>query len=152
MIVHCLEWIIFDLTLHIQDKKDRLERVKQTYQSVHHQMKTEYSRTDSLDARAKQLESYHKQEELRNRSIDKELADLKQQIFKHSQEIFRLKQQESNLTSEINGSQAAAKNMQSKIHKLDAESMKQMELVYNQEYLLYAHLRANSIIRNSRSH
>lgn len=103
------------------DKKARVERVKQVLQATQAQLKNEFARTDSLDARAKQLEAYHKQEEYRNKSIDKELAELKQQLFKHSQEMFQLKQSESNFLSEINGSNAASKNLQSKIHKLDSE-------------------------------
>lgn len=95
--------------------------MKQAHQTIVDQLKNEFARTDSIDARAKQLEIYHKQEEYKNRQIDKELADLKQQMFKHSQEMFQLKQTEANLVSDINGSTAASKNLQSKIHKLDAE-------------------------------
>ena len=95
--------------------------MKQVFQGTQAQLKNEFAKTDSLDARAKQLEAYHKQEESRNRAMDKELVELKQQLFKHSQEMFQLKQTEGNLLSEISGSSAAAKNLQSKIHKLDSE-------------------------------
>lgn len=98
-----------------------MERVKQVLHATQQRLKNEFSRTDNLDARAKQLEAYHKQEEDRNKTMDKELAELKQQLFKHSQEMFQLKQNEANLLSEINGSNAASKNLQSKIHKLDSE-------------------------------
>lgn len=120
----------------ILEKKARVERVKQVLTATQSQLRNEFSRTDSLDQRAKQLEEYHKQEEARNKAMEKELTDLKQQTFKHSQDMFHLKQREANLLSEISGSSAASKNLQSKIHKLDSESMKQMELVYNQEYQL----------------
>jgi chromosome segregation ATPase len=107
-----------------------VERVKQVLQGTQAQLKNEFAKTDSLDARAKQLEAYHKQEESRNRAMDKELVDLKQQLFKHSQEMFQLKQTEGNLLSEISGSSAAAKNLQSKIHKLDSEVLQLVLPVY----------------------
>jgi UDP-glucose:O-linked fucose beta-1,3-glucosyltransferase len=79
---------------------------------------------------------YYKQEEQRLSKAEKELNDLKAQIFKHSQELFKLRQEGQNYLSEINGATAADKNLQAKIHRLDAESLKQQELVYNQEYQL----------------
>lgn len=36
--------------------------------------------------------------------------------------------------AEITGAQAASKNLQLKIHKLDQESLKQQELIYNAEF------------------
>lgn len=79
---------------------------------------------------------YYKQEEQRLVRADKELAELKMEIFKETQELFRLRQEGQNYISEINGSRAADKNLHAKILRLDNESLKQQELVYNQEYQL----------------
>jgi UDP-glucose:O-linked fucose beta-1,3-glucosyltransferase len=56
--------------------------------------------------------------------------------FKHSQEIFKLRQEEKTLQAEISGAQVAIKNLTSKIGKLDQEAIQQRTLIYNQEYIL----------------
>ena len=39
---------------------------------------------------------------------------------------------ESNTNAEIQGAKAASRNLSSKLYKLDQESLKQQEIVYNQ--------------------
>ncbi len=60
---------------------------------------------------------YYKQEEQRAIKAEKELNDLKTQIFKYSQELFKLRQDGQNYISEINGAKAADKNLQAKINR-----------------------------------
>ncbi len=65
---------------------------------------------------------------------NQELAALKEQMFKQSQVLFQLRQEEANLIAEISGAQAASKNLAAKVHKLDQNSLRQQELIYNAEF------------------
>merc|ERR1719446_57249 len=62
------------------------------------------------------------------------LSALKENMFKQSQELFALRQEEANLIAEISGAQAAGKNLSTKIHQLDQDSLRQQELIYNAEF------------------
>jgi chromosome segregation ATPase len=117
-------------------KQKRIERNKHLRDNTKEDLEKHYQKTDDLDERRKQVEMYFKAEEQKLNSVEKEIDKLKLQQFKESQELFKLHQEEQNLSSEINGAIASEKNLQAKIHKLDNESVKQQELIYNQEYQL----------------
>ena len=61
----------------------------------------------------------------------RELASQKEVMFKQSQELFRSVRKK---LAEISGAQAALKNLNAKIRKLDEQSVRQQELVYNGEF------------------
>lgn len=48
--------------------------------------------------------------------------------------MHQVRQMESNTNAEIHGAKAATRNLTSKLNKLDLESLKQQEIVYNQVY------------------
>jgi len=52
--------------------------------------------------------------------------------FKKTQDLYQVRQMESNTNAEIQGAKAASRNLSSKLYKLDQESLKQQEIVYNQ--------------------
>merc|ERR1712196_758231 len=80
------------------------------------------------------------QEELLNdrntdlKRANKDVEPLKERMFKESQSLFNLRQNESNLIAEISSAEAAGRNLADKIRKLDAQSLRQQELVYNAEF------------------
>ena len=73
-------------------------------------------------------------EELAMKKNEANLQALKDTMFRQSQQLFGLRQEEANLIAEISGAQAASRNLQSKIRQLDQESMRQQELIYNAEF------------------
>lgn len=52
-------------------------------------------------------------------AVSKQLTALKAEQFKKGQQLFGLRNQERELTSEINGSNAQNRNLSHKLHKLD---------------------------------
>lgn len=50
--------------------------------------------------------------------------------------LFKLKQEEKNLTAEIAGGQAASRNLKSRLSKLDQEAIKQKQLLYTMDFAL----------------
>eukprot|EP01105_Mastigella_eilhardi_P021730 TRINITY_DN5290_c0_g1_i1.p1 TRINITY_DN5290_c0_g1~~TRINITY_DN5290_c0_g1_i1.p1 ORF type:complete len:1051 (-),score=340.24 TRINITY_DN5290_c0_g1_i1:78-2822(-) len=120
----------------IESQQKRLEASRQQLDETKERSEIETKHTDELGQSAKDVEIRRKHEEGRLAQVTKELEALKQEVFRASQDLHKARQTESNLISEIQGTQTAAKNLQGKIHKLDSESMKQQELVYNQEFQL----------------
>ena len=56
--------------------------------------------------------------------------------FKKNQELFECKQNEAVLVAELQGGRVAARNLSSKQHKLDEETLKQQEILYTQDFQL----------------
>merc|ERR1712146_261643 len=66
--------------------------------------------------------------------VERQVHKLKETMFKASQELFNHRQEEANHIAEISGGQAAAKNLNHKIHELDQQSLRQQELIYTAEF------------------
>jgi len=76
------------------------------------------------------LESMEKQQ----KKVDDETKGEKKQLFQATSKLFELKEGEANLYSDIQGTMAACRNLQSHINKLAQEFQRQQELLYNAEY------------------
>lgn len=125
---------IVNLKNELLERQNRFEIQKQLRVDAKNKLAMVTSDTMSLEQKAQQLQEMIKQEESKNKELDRELKILRGIQFKQNQELFRLKQQEKNLSAEITGGEAAAKNLQSKIIKLDQEALKQQALLYAQEF------------------
>ena len=62
-------------------------------------------------------------------------ALLRELQYKKSQELYEGRTTEKNTAAEIQGSRAASRNLSSRINKLDHDSLKQQEIIYNQVWL-----------------
>eukprot|EP00741_Cyanophora_paradoxa_P020955 tig00021319_g20230.t1 len=122
------------LRQELEDKKRRLEKGQKSLTYTKQRLEGEISAASSLEQRSKEVDEMHRAEELRLKAVEKELNELKENMFKQSQELFKLRQEEANLIAEISGAQTANKNLQLKIHRLDQETLKQQELIYNAEF------------------
>ncbi|KAJ3076829.1 Coiled-coil domain-containing protein 39 [Podochytrium sp. JEL0797] len=125
----------------VSNLKDNLhdkQHILQTEMANRNAMKEKLTRmmgdTMSMEAKAAELQDILHNEEARNKALDKEVKVLREQQFKRTQELFRLRQEEKNLTAEITGSEATLKNLNSTIHKLDQDALKQQALLYAQEF------------------
>jgi chromosome segregation ATPase len=118
----------------LEERRERLELARKRYQGVKRALGEEVTETGSAEAQAKAAELDYKEKDLNLKLIEKDIAALKEQMFKQSQELFRLRQAEANQIAEISGAQAATKNLRAKIHKLDQDSLRQQELIYNAEF------------------
>ncbi|KAF1787946.1 hypothetical protein GQ600_6691 [Phytophthora cactorum] len=96
----------------------------------------ERCRDSTLDAEAlaKQAEADLADMENEVKRLDKEIAVQKEQMFRKSQQLFALRQQEASLVAELSGTKSAAQNLRSKLRALDAQALRQQELVYNGEF------------------
>lgn len=118
----------------LERANEMLEQARKRYASIKRQLETAMRGTDDVEAVAQMREDELKGKETDLTAAEKELRVLKESMFRQSTELFKLRQEESNLIAEISGAQAASKNLSAKIHKLDQQSLQQQELVYNAEF------------------
>merc|ERR1719215_1980788 len=79
----------------------------------------------SADAEAARLEMMQNL-----KMVEKEMKTAKENLFKESQELYRLRAEEATTLGEISGAQSAIKNLQFQISRLDQERQRQQELLY----------------------
>ncbi|KAJ3117225.1 Coiled-coil domain-containing protein 39 [Phlyctochytrium bullatum] len=125
---------IQNLKTDLKEKQQRLEKEKSKKEALKDKLAKVTGETMTLEAKAHELQEILKAEEYRSKEMDRDLKIIREQHFKKSQELFKLKQEEKNLQAEITGGEAALKNLKSTIHRLDQETLKQQALLYAQEF------------------
>ena len=86
----------------------------------------------SAEERAAVMDRLLQEEEQGLHLLDQELKRLRDLQYKKAQELFQGRTLEKNRQAEIQGSRAASRNLSSRINKLDHDSLKQQEIIYNQ--------------------
>ena len=71
--------------------------------------------------------------------------------FKKTQEVYECKQRETVLNAELQGGRVAGRNLSSKQHKLDEETLKQQEILYTQDFQLQQQERKVARLMGERS-
>lgn len=117
-----------------EEKIKRLDEFKKQLDSTKNKLDSEYASTDDLQQRSQQVDMLHKQHNERLKIINKDLAAVKQDMFKHSADLYDLRRKEADLIAEISGAQGTSRNLQARIHELDQRSLKQQEMLYNIEF------------------
>merc|ERR1719453_1226836 len=62
--------------------------------------------------------------------LEKDTKKVKEELFKETQDMYKLRNEEAGILGEISGTQSTIKNMQLQISKLDIERQRQQELLY----------------------
>lgn len=123
-----------NLTTLEKERAAKLDTARERLQKVKQRLQKFKDASDNVEAMAKVHEDIVKQEEENLEKQHKSLDLLKEKMFKISQELFKLRKTESNLTAEISGSQAASRNLNDRIARLDAKALRQQEHVYMAEF------------------
>eukprot|EP00771_Trimastix_marina_P004124 gnl/Trimastix_PCT/861.p1 GENE.gnl/Trimastix_PCT/861~~gnl/Trimastix_PCT/861.p1 ORF type:complete len:1019 (-),score=442.67 gnl/Trimastix_PCT/861:128-3184(-) len=118
----------------IEAQEERLARQQGILEDRMQRLHVEEDITKTRNSQTTEIEREYRTVEEQNRAIDKSLKDLKEEMFRHHQTLFKARQDNYNVIAEINGAQASIKNLQAKIRKLDAEAMKQRELIYQADF------------------
>eukprot|EP00743_Colponemidia_sp_Colp-15_P001759 GILK01001920.1.p1 GENE.GILK01001920.1~~GILK01001920.1.p1 ORF type:complete len:939 (-),score=229.96 GILK01001920.1:138-2912(-) len=125
---------VLNANKELEDKKQKYELAQKRFAATKKKLESEYGHTDNLEKASKQAEQFYADTEKRNAEVERDLKLYKDSLFKQSQSLFKLRQEESNVYGEISGANAALKNLQANIQKLDQESLRQQELLYNAEF------------------
>lgn len=120
----------------VKEKTNKLETAKDTRERLMEKLKAAMEAKLSAEERAARMDEFMQEEEKSQKEIDTELKRLRELQYKKGQELFETRRSERNTEAEIQGSQAAIRNLNSKTNKLDHDSLKQQEIIYNQDFAI----------------
>nr|XP_013030256.2 coiled-coil domain-containing protein 39 [Anser cygnoides] len=127
---------VTNLKKEIQKKSTRLSFLKERNAGLSNKLKLVTEKTLSSEDNAWRMEEMLKEEEKTVKEKETELNKLKEQFFKKTQELKVQKDKEKCVLAEIEGCRTSLKNLNSRMHRLDADALKQQELMYNQDFYI----------------
>ncbi len=101
--------------------QDLIENLKETIES-----------TLSAEENAKKMEEFFLEAKRKDLQLNQEMKKRSEYHFKVTQELYMLKTLERNLEAEMDGCEATIKNLENRINRLDHDSLKQAEVIYQQ--------------------
>ncbi|NWV35501.1 CCD39 protein, partial [Grantiella picta] len=127
---------IANLKKEIQGKQARLNLLNEKNASLSDKLKFVIEETLSSEERAVRMEEILKEEEKSVEEKENEMKQLKDLLFKKTQELKEQRDKEKTVLSEIDGGQKSLKNLKSRLRKLDADLLKQQEFIYDQDFYI----------------
>ncbi|XP_015727091.1 coiled-coil domain-containing protein 39 [Coturnix japonica] len=127
---------ITNMKKEIEKKKARLNFLNERNEGLSNKLKLVTEKTLSAEDNALRMEEMLREEERIVKEKEAELKNLKEVFFKRTQELKVQKDKEKCVVAEIEGSQASLKNLNSRLRRLDADALKQQELIYNQDFYI----------------
>ncbi|XP_038603113.1 coiled-coil domain-containing protein 39 [Tachyglossus aculeatus] len=127
---------VANLKKEIKEKTHRLSFTKEQNQQLTEKLNSVTERTLSLEEKASKMEDILKDEEKNVKEVETQLSQLKGVLFKKVQEFQVEKEKEKCILAEIEGGRASLKNLNSRLWKLDSETLKQQEIIYNQDFYI----------------
>ncbi|XP_030431067.1 coiled-coil domain-containing protein 39 [Gopherus evgoodei] len=125
-----------NLKKEIQEKHVRLSHVKDQNVNLSNKLKFVTEKTLSLEEKAFRMEEILKEEEKIVKEKETQMNQLKELHFKKTQELQIQKEKEKSIIAEIEGTRASLKNLNSRLRTLDADTLKQQEIMYNQDFYI----------------
>ncbi|XP_063075553.1 coiled-coil domain-containing protein 39 [Engraulis encrasicolus] len=118
----------------IQDKSTKVKDAKLQNAALEEKLGSVTETTLSVEERAAQMEQLLKEEEQNIKEIDLQLHRQRDAVFRKNQDLQALVMKEKDLVSEVSGSKAAISSLDSRLRKLDQNTLKQQEIIYNQDF------------------
>ncbi|KAH1165083.1 coiled-coil domain-containing protein 39 [Mauremys mutica] len=125
-----------NLKKEIQEKYVRLSHVKDQNVNLSNKLKFVTEKTLSLEEKAFRMEEILKEEEKIVKEKETQMNQLKELHFKKTQELQIQREKEKSIIAEIEGTRASLKNLNSRLRTLDADTLKQQEIMYNQDFYI----------------
>ncbi|XP_039569464.1 coiled-coil domain-containing protein 39 [Passer montanus] len=127
---------ITNLKKEIQGKQARLKQLNEKNANLSDKLKLAIEETLTAEEKALRLEEILKEEEKSVEEKENEMRQLKDLLFKKTQELKVQSDKEKIILAEIEGGQKSLKNLKSRLCKLDTDLLKQQELIYNQDFYI----------------
>ncbi|NXW89546.1 CCD39 protein, partial [Alopecoenas beccarii] len=127
---------VTNLKKEIQKKQARACFLKEINASLSNKLELVTEKTLSSEEKALRMEEVLKEEEKIVKEKETEVNQLKELLFKKTQELKAQKDKEKCVLAEIAGSRTSLKNLKSRLQRLDAEALKQQEHIYNQDFYI----------------
>ncbi|XP_073215397.1 coiled-coil domain-containing protein 39 isoform X2 [Lepidochelys kempii] len=125
-----------NLKKEIQEKHIRLNHVKDQNVHLSNKLKFVTEKTLSLEEKAFRMEEILKEEEKIVKEKETQMNKLKELHFKKTQELQIQGEKEKSIIAEIEGTRVSLKNLNSRLRILDADTLKQQEIMYNQDFYI----------------
>ncbi|XP_061308434.1 coiled-coil domain-containing protein 39 isoform X2 [Pezoporus flaviventris] len=127
---------VTNLKKEIKKKQARLSFLNEKNASLSNKLKLVSEETLSSEDKALRMEEILKEEEKVVKEKDKEINQLKDLLFKKTQEFKGHKDKEKCVLAEIEASRSSLKKLKSQLHRLDADALNQQEIIYNQDFYI----------------
>ncbi|XP_054494977.2 coiled-coil domain-containing protein 39 [Agelaius phoeniceus] len=127
---------ITNLKKEIQGKQASLKLLNEKNASLSDKLKLAIEETLTAEEKALRLEEILKEEEKSVEEKENEMRQLKDLLFKKTQELKAQSDKEKIILAEIEGGQKTLKSLKSRLCKLDTDLLKQQELIYNQDFYI----------------
>ncbi|XP_051985098.1 coiled-coil domain-containing protein 39 [Xyrauchen texanus] len=118
----------------IQDKTAKVEGAKLHNAALKEKLQLVTEAALDGEEQAAQMEQLLKEHEQNIKEIDAQLLRQRELMFRKSQELQGLRVKEKNVTAEIYGTRASLSNLESRLRKLDQNSLKQLMIIFNQDF------------------
>jgi chromosome segregation ATPase len=125
---------VSNLNKGLEDRMNRLELAKKKNAATKERLQKEKAAQDNLETANKTAENEFNESESILNEVDKEIRLQKEQLFKESQKLFKLRAEQANLIGDISGTLSAIRNLQANKNKLNQEKHRQQELLYDAEF------------------
>uniref|UniRef100_A0A8C7UZJ7 Coiled-coil domain-containing protein 39 n=1 Tax=Oncorhynchus mykiss TaxID=8022 RepID=A0A8C7UZJ7_ONCMY len=118
----------------VESMRSQIKGAKLHNTALEEKLKTVTETTLSVEERAAQMEQVLKEEEQTIKDMDAQLHRHREVLFRESQEVQALRLKEKDSMAVLSGSRVALSNLDSRLSKLDQNSLKQQEIIYNQDF------------------
>ncbi|XP_044523713.1 coiled-coil domain-containing protein 39 [Gracilinanus agilis] len=136
---HDLEAIrreVTSLKKRIQEKTDTLHSTQEHNRMLTEKLKDLTDKTMSSEDKAIKMETMLRDEEKAVKDVEDHLSRIKEVLFKTVKKLQIAAQEERSVLSEIDGTRSTIKNLNRRLYKLDLETLKQQEIMYNQDFYI----------------
>ena len=127
---------IGSLKKDIEKMADKIGVLKNERKKLQEKLKVTVEGNLSAEQKANMMDQLMQNQEQNIAELSKVIHSLHEAHFRKQQELYRMNNLEKDLEAEISGAKTAAKNLATRIGKLDADTLKQQELVYNQDFMI----------------
>nr|CAB3228550.1 coiled-coil domain-containing protein 39-like [Phallusia mammillata] len=127
---------VASLRKEIVNKQDKLEQATLTREALQDKLEAAGKGALTAEERAEAAAFELSVEEDNVTNLEKDLMKTREIQFRKKQELYEVITKEKNIAAEIQGSRAANRNLSSRLKKLDQQSIKQQEIVYNQDFTI----------------
>ena len=122
------------MNTELENKMERLDTAEKKYDSTKDRLEREKGAKDNLESANKNADGNFDEAKNMLDAVDKDIRFKKDELFKESEELFKFREKQANLISDISGTLAATRNLNTNVNKLRAERQRQKELLYDAEF------------------
>ena len=118
----------------IIDKQNQINHLESANRELVENLKETVESTMTAEENAKRMERFFLESKQAEFDLNQEIKKRSEYMFKAKQEHHNLATMQKNLEAEVNGCEATLKNLENRISRLDHDSLKQAEVIYEQDF------------------